>query len=139
VSAPERNQRGFTLVEVLAAFMILALSLTVLLRIFSGGLRSVDLAEDYTQAVMVAEQQLASVGIGEPLEAGETEGDWDERFHWQRSIESYHPWEPEENSDVPVTAFRVIIRVDWEHAGKPRRISLSSLRLQPAAQSRGRG
>jgi general secretion pathway protein I len=128
------KQRGFTLIEVLVAFTILALALTVLMRIFSGGLRNVALAEDYAQAVLVAEAQLAKVGVAAPLESGETAGDWDERFRWRRLIDPYHPWQAGENSQVPVTAYWVTVYVDWEHAGRSHQFSLSSLRLQQAGE-----
>ncbi|MES9912720.1 MAG: type II secretion system protein, partial [Candidatus Sedimenticola sp. 4PFRAG1] len=37
-------ERGFTLLEVLVAFVILVMSLSVLFRIFSGGLQNLDSA-----------------------------------------------------------------------------------------------
>lgn len=129
------SHRGFTLIEVLVAFLILALSLTVLMRIFSGGLRNVGLAEDYAQAVLVAEAQLAATGVVEPLAIGETTGDWDERFRWQRLIDPYQPWEEGETLNAPVTAYRVTVHVDWEREGRTRRISLTSLRLSSASPS----
>ena len=70
-----QRQRGFTLIEILVAFMVLTLVLTVVFRIFSGGLRNVELSSDYTRAVLVAESQLTAAGITAPLEIGETSGD----------------------------------------------------------------
>ena len=125
-----RQQRGFSLIEILVAFMILAISLTVIFRIFSGGLRNVALSEDYARAVLVAESQLATIGISEPLEAGTTTGEWGERFRWQRMIEQYRAWEQDRELTVPVHAYRVTVNVDWDHAGSTRNVTLSSVRLK---------
>lgn len=133
------RESGFTLIEVLVAFMILALSLTVLLRIFSGGLGNVALAGDYSDALLIAETQLASTGVSEPLATGVTEGEWDQRFRWQRIVEPYPVWKDIPDLPPPVSAFHVRVRVEWVHKGRTREISLSSLRLlkQPAAGGQG--
>lgn len=134
-----RHQRGFSLIEILVAFMILAMSLTVIFRIFSGGLRNVALSEDYAQAVLVAESQLSAIGVSEPLERGVTSGEWNERFRWQRMVEHYQPWEQEKELAAPLLAYLVTVNVDWEHAGRNRQISLSSVRLKQVERSGGRG
>jgi len=134
-----RQQRGFTLIEILVAFMILAMSLTVIFRIFSGGLRNVALSEDYARAVLVAESHLSTVGISEPLERGVTSGEWGERFRWQRVIEHYQPWEQEKELTAPLLAYRVSVNVDWEHAGRTRQITLNSVRLKQVEQTGKRG
>ena len=136
--SPRRQQQGFSLIEILVAFMILAMSLTVIFRIFSGGLRNVALSEDYARAVLVAESQLAAIGVSEPLVSGVTLGEWDERFRWQRVIDDYSPWEQDRELSAQVLAYRVTVNVGWEHAGQARQISLSSVRLkQPEKQGTG--
>lgn len=133
------HQRGFTLIEILVAFMILTLSLTVIFRIFSGGLRNVALSEDYARAVLVAESQLSAIGVSEPLESGVTSGEWDARFYWERVVEHYLPWEEDKELTAPLQAYRVTINVDWEHAGRARQFTLRSVRLKKAEQTGGQG
>jgi general secretion pathway protein I len=133
-----RYQRGFSLIEILVAFVILAMSLTVIFRIFSGGLRNVALSEDYAQAVLLAESQLSAVGVSEPLEQGVTTGEWNDRFRWQRMVELYQPWEQDKALLAPLLGYFVTVSVDWEHAGKNRQISLSSVRLKQTKQLIGR-
>jgi general secretion pathway protein I len=129
------RQRGFSLIEILVAFVILAMSLSVIFRIFSGGLRNVALSEDYARAVLVAESQLAAVGVSEPLVRGVTTGEWDQRFRWQRVIEQYLPWEQGKELPASLQAFQVSVNVDWEHAGRQREITLNSVRLKPVEQT----
>jgi general secretion pathway protein I len=134
-----RQQRGFTLIEVLVAFMILAISLSVIFRIFSGGLRNVAISEDYAQAMLVAEAQLASAGLDEPLLDGVTAGEWDARFRWQRVVEPYRPWEQDKPLAVPLQAYRITISVDWSDAGQTRQVTLSSVRLVQPMRTEGQG
>jgi general secretion pathway protein I len=134
-----RTARGFTLIEVLVAFMILALSLGVLFRIFSGGLNNVAVAGDYAQAVLVAESQLAVLGRSEPLEIGQTFGESGERFRWQRTIEEYTPWEYEGDLRAPVSGYRVTVQVSWSRNGRDKRIILDSLRVQKRPDNQGAG
>ena len=57
LQAPFRSSNsgsGFTLIEILVAFAILALTLTALLQVFTSGLRNVDAADRHLMATMLA-------------------------------------------------------------------------------------
>ena len=139
MSVSRSAQQGFTLIEVLVAFMILTLSLSVLFRIFSGGLNNVAVAGKYAQAVLVAESQLALVGHNEPLRVGQSYGESAERFRWRRTVESYVPWEDDTASTLPVSAYHVTVEVSWTHNGRDQQITLNSLRVQPRPSGEGPG
>jgi prepilin-type N-terminal cleavage/methylation domain-containing protein len=52
------REHGFSLLEVLVAFVILSLVATALFRLFSGALNNASASEDYSRAVLVAESAL---------------------------------------------------------------------------------
>ena len=113
----------------LIAFVILAMALTVLLRIFSGGVRNIAVSADYTKAVLIAESQLAMAGIDEPLYAGESSGVEDDDFTWTRSVARYLP-APDYASQVKgLDAWKITVSVEWPHGDDSRRIDLSTVRL----------
>ena len=120
---------GYTLIEVLVAFMILALALTVLLRIFSSGLRNVSVSSDYARAVLVAESQLATAGLATALHPGETSGSGGGKFSWTQVVSSYTPFAEGRNRAARVPAFYITVTVEWPHAGGKRKVNLSSIRL----------
>ena len=129
----DRQLEGYTLIEVLVAMMILAMSLTVLFRIFSTGLLNVDVSADYARAVIVAETQLAAAGLDAELRQGQAEGAVDEQFYWLRTIENYVLTGQSADQEMPVSAFLVTVAVEWEHRGRTRQVSLNSIRLAPNA------
>ena len=124
------RQSGYTLIEVLVAFMILALALTVLLRIFSGGLRNVSVSSDYATATLIAESRLAATGIDIPLTPGETAGIEGERFEWTVSVQDYQPWPGYRSASQAVDAYRVTVTVEWPNGNNTRSVGLSTVRLR---------
>jgi general secretion pathway protein I len=126
---PRKRSRGYTLVEVLVAFMIMALALTVLLRIFSSGLRNVGVASDYAQAVLIGESRLATAGIDEALAPGETSGMEGDGFHWIRRVTRYEPAVDYTTHVNGTHAYFVTVTVTWPNGDKERSIDLSTVKL----------
>ena len=85
--APARRQAGFSLLEVLVAFAILALSLGVLLQIFSRAMSTTAVSGSYSRAAAMAEARLAEVGVTIPLEEGDSTGDPDDGLSWALRIQ----------------------------------------------------
>src|SRR5665213_2161736 len=65
--ASSQRQRGFSLLEVLVAFVILALVGTALSRLYSSSLRNASAAEEWSRAELVAEGQLSAASGAIPL------------------------------------------------------------------------
>ncbi len=126
--------RGFSLLEVLVAFIILAMALGVLMRIFSGGLGNIGMAEHYSKAVTIAEMKLAAVGIESPLaesdDAGEEQG-----YTWRVSVHRYgEAASPLEAAAQTIDLYQVEVAVNWdETATKPRSLRLVTLRAGPGS------
>lgn len=133
-SAPRRpaggrgGQRGFSLLEVLVAFSILALSMGVLLQIFSRALDTTATNETYSRAVALAEAKLASVGAGIPLADGVYSGEPEDGMDWVVSIEPHRPagWVDEE---PPLLTYQVTAVASWPGTSGTRRVTLRTLRL----------
>lgn len=124
----DKRARGYSLIEALVAMMIVALALTVLMRLFSGGLQGLAVSTDYARAVVVAESQLAAAGSVDALAVGEINGA-DGKYRWTQKVEEYSETESAEVATLPVMAYRVTIAVDWKDSGRTRSLNLSTLKL----------
>lgn len=80
--------RGFSLLEVVVAFAILAVSLGVLYQIFSGAAQRASLLQQYNHAVSLAESKLARIGTEEPLVAGRFSGEFNADYRWDSTVEA---------------------------------------------------
>jgi general secretion pathway protein I len=127
-----RRERGFTLIEVVVAFALLALVLVTGFEVFATGMaRAGDLA-DRSQALAIAQSRIAATGTEEQFREGQTQGDSeDRRFRWTtlvtRSDEGQDPSRPVQAAFI---LFRVDVRVDWRTgSGRDQSIALSTLGL----------
>ena len=132
----KRRSHGYTLIEVLVAFMILVLSLTVLLRIFSGGVRGVSLSSQYSRAVLIAESELAATNTPDALVPGTTAGIAGDAFRWTRTVSEYESAGQLLPGAIQIPAYQVDVTVEWDRAGKTRSVSLTGLRLGTAEGDR---
>lgn len=121
--------------EVVVAFAILALSLGLLIRIFSQALNTTALSGDYSRAATLAEARLNSVGVDIPLEPGGHSGEPEDGLSWEVSIESYElgdvSWEP------VLEPLLVTAVVYWDDARGRRQVALSTLRLADSFDAAG--
>lgn len=126
---PARRGResGFSLLEVVVAFAILALSLGLLIQIFSQAMNTTALSGTYSRAATLAEARLNAVGVDIPLEPGGHSGEPEDGLSWEVSIE---PYDLGEVLREPVMEpLQVTAVVYWEVADGRRQIALSTLRL----------
>jgi general secretion pathway protein I len=127
------KQHGFSLLEVLIAFSILALSLGILLKIFSGGVNTAMVAEEYTTAIQLAESLMTRVGEDKPLVTGEESGIENETYTWRISISPYL-FNPDhvDNDKLKIQVFQVHINISWAMGnGQEREFDLTSIKLAP--------
>lgn len=90
-----RSRRGFTLLEVLVAFVILGFVAGGCLQIWSTSPSTLRRIENRRLAVLSAESLLAQIGIEKPLQAGAWEGFTTEGVEWHLEIRPYSGDEPE--------------------------------------------
>jgi general secretion pathway protein I len=124
-----QRQRGMTLLEVLVAFVVLSLTLSVIMQIFSGGIRNAHMADGYSRAVFLAESKLASVGADVPLTIGETSGQASSDMRWRVQVTPAEDAARADRMQMRALLLNVVVEVEWAEDGKARRIALATMRL----------
>ena len=128
-----RSQGGYTLIEVLVAFMVLALALTFLLGTLSGATRQVRWSADAGRAALHAKSLLAETGVGETLQPGRDEGELEDgRYRWQLEVAPYvDPLAPADQVQDPFAAQLLQLRLElaWGEGAPAQRLVVDSLRL----------
>jgi general secretion pathway protein I len=130
-----RAERGFTLLEILVAFVVLATAAGVLYRTFSVGLTSVDMVGGYSDAIAIAEAKLGGLGLEKPLVVGEDSGTTeDRRYEWRVAVQPYvAAGESPDTLGGPVSANQMLkatVTVSWDQRGMAKRsVELSTLRI----------
>lgn len=131
-----KHQRGYSLLEVIVAFAVLALALTLLLGSLSGASRQIKQADLRSRAVLHAQSLLAVTGVVEPLQDGERSGEWEDgRYRWQLQVAPYQ--EPRTDA-LPVAdtvagprLAQLTLQISWGDTDADR-MQWRSLRLLPA-------
>lgn len=124
------HSQGFTLLEVLVAFVIAALALAVMYQIYARGSAAAALGREYAEAVAIAENKLAELGVAEPLEQTATSGSVADKYHWDLRIGDLESV-PNQSIESPQPLREIELSLTWDSRGGRRELLFHTLR--PAA------
>ncbi len=125
------REGGFTLLEVLVAFVIAALALSILVSASVDGLTNASEAGRYADALARARSHLA--GIPWPPEAGDFQGDDGEGYHWHLRVVRDQSGATVRASAI--TLYDVAVSIDWSEGSRKRVVQLDTKRAALGAPS----
>ena len=123
--------KGFTLIEVVVALAILGIGLTIIIELFSGGLRLGRASMEYTKAVNYARMKLEETMAKSAIDEGTQEGESDDKiFRWQMGVQKVDLLSIDKSLDYkpPVELFKVKIDVFWKSGSKEKSTCVESLK-----------
>jgi general secretion pathway protein I len=111
-----RRQRGFTLVEVVVAFLLLSLVLASGFELFTTGMRRAIDIEERSQALAIAQSQLAAAGIEQQLKEGSASGQSDDgKYRWITTVARSQEGAADANQPLRTAygLYRIEVVVSW--------------------------
>lgn len=107
------SNHGFTLLEILVALVIFALAFGVVAQIVQTGLRQSGVARSVTAATLLAQSELARVGVEVPLRAGPADGETETGMRWHTEVELIEQPNEQPNEQQSLATYQVQVTVSW--------------------------
>lgn len=117
---------GFSLLEVIAAILLLAIAFAALMKVAGGSMNLSSRAAEISRADMWAQSKLDGLGVAEPVRAGDDKGDFDLDYRWRMRVTRWT--EPSVPADSTLTLYRVELDVQWGDMRSPRSARYVTLR-----------
>jgi general secretion pathway protein I len=116
---------GFTLLEVLVAFVLLVTTMTVILQLFSSNIKALSVSEDYASAVVRAESKMREILDNEQL----AENTWSETSPegYRFDITVAKAYEAR-TKDLPMKILEIGVTMSWKKSGKDRSLTLNTMK-----------
>ncbi|HEY0197489.1 MAG TPA: prepilin-type N-terminal cleavage/methylation domain-containing protein [Rhodanobacter sp.] len=134
----KRQQHGFSLIEMIAAIMLLAIAFTVLMKVAGASTGLSQNAATHSEAAMWARSKLDSAFVGQALKPGHSSGQFNARFRWQLDVTPWQDAGPA-NADATLHLYQLDLDVLWGPASHPQSAHFRTLRLSAIPTGGGFG
>jgi general secretion pathway protein I len=132
-----RSMGGFSLLEVVVAFAILALTLGMFWQVLSMSAKRATVVEETHRAVMLAESKVSELGATGLAVRSLESGEFDGTYRWERRVERMNEGNRSEKLPSLRIPYRVVVEVQWGAREvradgedvKPRSVVLTTVRL----------
>ena len=126
------------MLEVMLAFVLLAMLMGLSIAALSNGLRQVRRAQDETEATLYAQSLLDGIGVLAPIAPGTRDGRFgDGRYRYRLDIREVQDPAPVASAptaapdlSVPPRLYRIALLVQWGEGKAGQRLSLATLRAR---------
>ncbi|KLD67786.1 prepilin-type N-terminal cleavage/methylation domain-containing protein [Luteibacter rhizovicinus] len=125
------HQRGFSLLEIIAAIAILAIAFAALMQVAGSSMSLTARANERTQAALRARTLLDGAFVMEPLREGDSDGRFDDIYRWHMNVTRYVTPDAKPPTDGVVASrvYRLDLDVMWGADDNLRHARFSTLRM----------
>lgn len=119
------KQEGFTLLEVVVAFSLLAVTVTVILQLFSSNLRVLATSEDYAAAVLRAEAKMRDVLDDNDVAEGTSSETTPEGYLVETTVTKVYE---QRTRELPFEVLEIGVRLTWRSLLAERSMTLRTMK-----------
>jgi len=128
-----KAHKGFTLLEVLVALVVMGLSLVTIFELFQGGLQALFASGQHTEAFIHARQKMEEIALEENQVEGQRQGIFKDGFRWELQVSPYpmpQIKKAEGGSQIPpLDVVELSARVFYRRMGRERSVELHTIQI----------
>ncbi|MES9991425.1 MAG: prepilin-type N-terminal cleavage/methylation domain-containing protein [Candidatus Thiodiazotropha sp.] len=123
------RSKGMSLIEVLVAFVILSMTMSVILRINATTLRNHQVSADYIKAVQIAQTRLDQMAADSVNSNLNQQGSEAGGFRWHYLRQPHSDWIDNKPLAAPLIPIEELITIAWAAPGGEREVSFTRFGL----------
>ncbi|HEX2965700.1 MAG TPA: prepilin-type N-terminal cleavage/methylation domain-containing protein [Syntrophorhabdaceae bacterium] len=120
-----RNRGGFTLLEVLVAFVLLTTTVTVILQLFSSNMRALSVSEDYATSVVRLESKMREILDTQELAVNSWNETTTDGYRFDIDVTNAYD---ERTRDMSQKILEVSVTMHWRQGIKDKSMTLNTLK-----------
>ena len=126
--------RGFTLMEIMVALVVMGFAVVYLVQLFSSNLRMIGTSREYMTALTQAEAMMREIVESDKIE----EKSWNEQMDRGFQIEvSVAEAQKERTENLPIKLLQIEMNLSWEKALRKKSLTLRTLKVVNRIDNRG--